>query len=167
MKNKLCIYNRITALVVLILSMVMLTGCEETYAPAAEALALDSEGNTSLGIHVGSTYGEFVEAYSGYRVELVNEDGTLDPIDLPKPAKDEVPETEDERLLVACFYIDGEPMLTEKIVEELGTDDIETVLQSAEYLSNHTVIYRYMYLDIVSNAVSDISYDYLDYNTEL
>lgn len=75
----------------------------------------------------------------------------------------------DGRYMVAAFYVDEEPISTDELCKTEGVEAVKLAdhLASAEYLAEHKVLFRYIIFTITDDTVSDIEFDYLDYNTEL
>lgn len=159
MKNTILLKKLIASVATITLCIGMLVGCGEVTLPTAEALTVDENGTTSLGIGVGSSYEDFIREYGGMRVQILNDDGSLDPIELPELKEGEEVVASDMTLMVAGFFINGESVATEDIAE--------VDLQSKDYLKENNVIYRYITFKIIDNKISEIGGDFLDYNTEL
>lgn len=158
-----------TAVSVCMAAVLLLAGCEEKQAPELSALSIDSSGTTGAGISAGSTYEEFVEAYGAYQIQEVDGSGNFVPFEIEPAKKDEVHETEDTVLAVSGFFVDEEPVSTEELEEMTGCgiDELAGALSGSEFLSGHSVIYKYVIFTIKDNTVTEISGDYLDYNSEL
>ena len=149
-------------------------GCTEKTVPLASALSMDSEGNTGLGIHAGSTYDEWATAYGMYEVQVSDGENYVPyTVDIPEERKENVADAEplphDGRYMIAAFYIDDVPTSVKDIAaaEGVSTDELADHLASPEYLAEHTVVFRYMIFIIENDEVTNIACDYLDYNAEL
>ncbi len=159
---------------VIMLLALLCQGCTEKSIPLASALSMDSEGNTGLGIHAGSTYDEWATAYGAFEVQVADGENYVPyTVDIPEERKETSEDTDpiphDGRFMVAAFYIDDVPMSVKDIAEAtgVGTDDLADYLASPEYLAEHTVVFRYMIFIIENDVVNNIACDYLDYNSEL
>ncbi len=71
--------------------------------------------------------------------------------------------------MVAAFYVDDEPVSTDELCRSEGVeaDALADHLASPGYLEDHSVVFRYIIFTITDDTVSDIDFDYLDYNNEL
>ncbi len=146
--------------------------------PPTHVLALDSEGITGAGISVGSSYDEWANAYMEYPVSVLNGD-TYEPYAFDLPGTEEEKSSEeadtadkknhDGTYMISAFYIDDEPTSVKDLLNETGKapEELSDYLADPEYLSKHTVVYRYMVFGIKDDVVDSIDADYLDYNEEL
>ena len=146
--------------------------------PPTHMLALDSEGMTGAGISVGSSYDEWASSYMEYPVSVLNGD-TYEPyaFDLPDSEEGEGSESADTKdakdhdgtYMISAFYIDDEPTSVKELLSETGKEpeELSDYLADPEYLSKHTVVYRYMIFTVKDDVISSIDADYLDYNEEL
>lgn len=158
-----------------ILAMMVLAACGKNALPSAEALTVSVEGKTGLGIEVGSSFEELAEAYEGFEVESVDADGTWSVYTWPKSDKNTERTTEDMILAVSCMYVDDAPVSMEQLEENLKSESLNDIdisniskeIITSDYLSDHRVVYRYVFFTINDNKVSGIQGDYLDYNNEV
>jgi len=179
--SKLITYCSMTLSIIL---LCLLTGCGAAKQPTEGDLMVDEQGYTACGIHQGSTYKEFVNAYADFYVQRVIDDQSFEKVELTKvKEKDEVL-TDDTMLMVSSFFIDGEGVSTADLIKSLSEEEGEAlsgtessleevvyasslILQSDDYLSKHRVTFRYALFEIKNNCVNSITSDYLDYNSEL
>ncbi len=146
--------------------------------PPTHMLALDSEGMTGAGIRVGSSYDEWASSYMEYPVAVLNGD-TYEPyaFDIADPeegedsaaAGTEGDKDHDGTYMISAFYIDDEPTSVKELLNDTGKEpeELSDYLADPEYLSKHTVVYRYMIFTVKDDVISSIDADYLDYNEEL
>lgn len=159
---------------VILLLALLCQGCTEKTVPLSSALSMDSEGNTGLGIHAGSTYDEWATAYGEYEVQIADGENYVPyTVDIPEERKENVDDAEpiphDGRFMIAAFYIDDVPTSVKDIAaaEGVSVEELADHLASPEYLAEHTVVFRYMIFIIQDDVVNNIACDYLDYNSEL
>ncbi|MBO4900143.1 MAG: hypothetical protein J5509_07615 [Lachnospiraceae bacterium] len=168
-------HKRVLGVVGVICMLALLCqGCTEKTVPLASALSMDSEGNTGLGIHAGSTYDEWATAYGSYEVQVADGENYVPyTVDIPEERKENSEDAEpiphDGRFMIAAFYIDDVPTSVKDIAaaEGVSTEELADHLASPEYLADHTVVFRYMIFIIQDDVVNNIACDYLDYNAEL
>ena len=167
--------TRITAVILSIMMCMMLCqGCSGSPVPDSHALTVDSSGVTGAGIKTGSTYAEWIEAYGDYAIQIYDGENFV-PYTVEEEKTKGSSEAEvsspghDGRYMVAAFYVDDEPVSTDELSRSEGVeaDALADHLASPEYLENHSVVFRYIIFTITDDAVSDIDFDYLDYNNEL
>ena len=161
----------------ILVCMMICQGCSGRSVPESHSLTVDSTGVTGAGIKVGSSYTDWIDAYGDYEIQLYDGENfipyTPDPVDDKKAAdaaSDTATDTDhDGRYMVAAFYVDEEPVSTDELCRTEGIDAAKLAdhLASAEYLADHKVLFRYIIFTITDDAVSDIEFDYLDYNSEL
>ncbi len=170
----------------LLACMMICQGCSGRSVPESHALTVDSNGVTGAGIKVGSSYSDWIDAYGDYEIQLYDgedfvpytpvkeDDATVagaseDGGDDSAAADGSAAAGHDGRYMVAAFYVDEEPASTDELCKAEGVkaDELADHLASAEYLAEHKVLFRYIIFTITDDTVSDIKFDYLDYNTEL
>lgn len=164
--------TRITAVISMIMTcMIMCSGCSGSSVPDSHALTVDSSGVTGAGIKTGSAYTEWIEAYGDYSIQVYDGENFV-PFTIEK--EDTSGDTasapdHDGRYMVAAFYVDDEPVSTDELCrsENIEADALADYLASPEYLEKHSVVFRYIIFTITDDTVSDIDFDYLDYNNEL
>ena len=164
---------------------VSLCGCAETRVPESHDISVDHEGQTGAGISTGSSYAEWITAYDGVLIQQVAEDGLIpytpdmeavknaeaaetSTDSTPADSTDD-PISHDGTYMISAFYVDDAPVSVEKLMSETGlsAEELNDHLADSEYLSDHTVVYRYTMFTIENDIVTDITGDYLDYNQEL
>lgn len=164
--------NLIKAASVLTAGMLALTiaGCSETTVPDSHSISIDFEGKTGAGIGKGSTYDEWIAAYTGCSIQKAGEDG-FEPYTAEVPADEESAEAVDHDgiYMISAFYVDDEPVPVSTLVSETGisADELNDHLAGSDYLKDHTVVYRYALFTIENDIVTSIDGDFLDYNKEL
>lgn len=163
--------TRITAVILMIMCLMMCQGCSGSSVPDSHALTVDSAGVTGAGIKTGSSYSEWIEAYGDYSIQVYDGENFI-PYTVPEEeASDETAPAPDHdgRYMVAAFYVDDEPVSTDELCrsENIEADALADYLATPEYLEKHSVVFRYIIFTITDDTVSDIDFDYLDYNNEL
>lgn len=155
----------------ILLCVLMCQGCKGKAVPESHALTVDSSGVTGAGIMVGSSYDEWIAAYSDYEIQLYDGENftPFTPVAEDESAEDASPVDHNGRYMVAAFYVDEQPVSTDELckAENVEADALADYLASPEYLEKHSVVFRYIIFTITDDAVSDIEFDYLDYNNEL
>lgn len=144
--------------------LLMLTGCSEEIV-ITEADYIVTEGTTNAGISAGASYTDFAAAYTGFPIQMINEDGFFTPFDVNASDVD----SSDLTLFMSCFVVDGVLSTTNELVTKLNVsaEELVNTLSSREYLAEHTVVFHYIKFHFENSELTDISDDYLDYNHEL
>ena len=163
--------TRLIPSLLIIICLLICQGCSGKTVPESHALTVDSSGTTGLGLHTGSSYDEWIGAYGSYEIQKyegedlvpftpVTDEGDADTSDFAD---------HDGRYMVSAFYIDDIPTSVDELCRSEGVkaDALADYLASTEYLERHNVIFRYVIFTITDDVVSDIEFDYLDYNNEL
>lgn len=159
MKNLLALFISLT------LSALLLSGCGAKTLPLnAPDYKLDPEtGKTSRGIAVGDTAEAFLTAYGDYRIFTSVEDGEYQALE-----EDEIPFDSSITTLLPTFFIDGQPIDTDRFCKEneIAKTDLLAFLSSEAYLQSHTVVYYYLAFTWENGAITDIQSEYMDYNED-
>ncbi len=159
MKRKL-----LSAIVMLMMFTVSACGGKETLLLEADDYELNTQsGKTSKGIAVGDNSEAFLNAYDGYDIFTVMDDGSFVLLD-PKEA---FPADTSETIL-PTFYIDGSPLTIDQICKQnkIEKSSLIQTISSTDYLSEHTVGYYYLVFDWENGNITDISSEYLDFNED-
>ena len=160
-----------TALAVMMLCLIVCQGCSNKTVPESHALTVDSSGTTGSGIHTGSSYDEWIEAYGSCEIQKYEGEDLVPYTPVTEQSDD--PEAEapdhDGRYMVSAFYVDEVPTSVDELCRSEGVEAaaLADYLASPEYLASHNVVFRYVIFTITDDIVSDIEFEYLDYNNEL
>ncbi len=159
MKRKL-----LSAAVILMMFTVSACGSKETLLLEADDYELNTQsGKTSKGIAVGDDFETFLNAYDGYDIFTVLDDGSFVLLD-PKEASP----TDTTETLLPTFYIDGSPLTIDQICRQhkIEKSSLIQTISSADYLNEHTVGYYYLVFDWENGKILDIRSEYLDFNED-
>ncbi len=154
----------VTALA-LALSLGLLAGCGADEPPlTASDYILDPETcETSRGITLGATPEAFFDAYEDCSF-FTSTGGS----DYRLLSEDEIPFDSAVTILVPTFFVDREPIVPAAFCKEndISEADLIAYLSAADYLSAHTVEYRYLTFLWEDGVVADIQSVYMNYNEE-
>ena len=165
----------ITVILAIIAAMTICQGCSSKAVPEPHALAVDSTGVTGAGIHIGSSYTDWIDAYGNYEIQIYDGENLVPFDPVPEEAiEDQTSDgssdvSHDGRYMIGAFYVDETPVSTDELCRTEGVEAAKLAdhLASAQYLEKHSVIFRYIIFTVTDETVSDMEYDYLDYNSEL
>ncbi len=159
MKRKL-----LSAAVILMMFTVSACGSRESLLLEADDYELNTQsGKTSKGIAVGDDFETFLNAYDGYDIFTVLDDGSFVLLD-PKEASP----TDTSETLLPTFYIDGNPLTIDQICKQnkIKKSSLIQTISSTDYLSDHTVGYYSRVFDWENGNIIDIRSEYLDFNED-
>ncbi|MCC8107357.1 MAG: hypothetical protein LIO99_15400 [Clostridiales bacterium] len=148
----------------LLLSVLLLTGCEKEEQQVASAELFEiTDGITFNGVQVGDGKTEFIEAYSDYIIQAAYTDTDSSYMVM---SINEIPYDENISTLIANFFIDEEPVSEEKICEDNNIEytELYDLLSSTDYLRAHEVIYRYLRFLWEDSVITDIDSGEFNYN---
>lgn len=155
----------ITILTALELCLGLLTGCgHNTPLLTADDYTLEAgTDRTSRGVAPGDTSEDFLAAYGEYKLFTSTDGETYQVL-----APEEIPFDSAITILLPTFFIDGLPVNPDVFCEENEVEkaDLITFLSSEEYLSSHTVKYRYLVFTWENGAITDIRSASMDYNED-
>jgi hypothetical protein len=152
-------------LIAILLIAVALTGCgQEVFLLSATDYEYVSDmEQTSRGISVGDDADAFLAAYGDYEIlTLVDDSYEL-------LAAEEIPFDSDSlTTLLPTFFIDGTATDTSLFCKEndIEKSDLLAFLTSEDYLSSHTVVYRYLVFTWEKGVITDIQSESMDYNAD-
>ena len=159
------IKKSITILTALGFSLGLLTGCNEsTPLLTADAYTLEAETDrTSLGVAPGDTAETFLDAYGEYKI-FTSTDGE----DYQMLSSDEFSPDSVVTTLLPTFFVDGMPVDPDVFCKEneIEKENLITFLSSADYLTSHTVEYRYLVFSWENGTITEIRSEYMNYNED-
>ncbi|MCD8336045.1 MAG: hypothetical protein LUD18_02000 [Lachnospiraceae bacterium] len=151
-------------LLLLLVSVCILTGCEKNEQKTASAeVFIVEDGVTQDGVSIGDGKTEFTSTYSDYVIQVAYTDVDSSYLVM---SIDKIPYDENISTLIANFFIDEEPMSEEEICEEneIEDEDLYSLLSSSTYLRKHEVIYRYLRFTWEDSVITDIDAGEFNYN---
>jgi len=154
-------------LMTVILAGMLLCGCGEVVLPVRGDLIASENGQTPKGIGIGSTYQEFIDAYKDYPIDTIDDNGTWHVFKIVTNKKDEEQTTPDTQYGIGVYFIDGQATTVEELNKDTDPGEKLLELSSAEYLSEHTVVYEFMIIGFENNEVTSMYTDSIDFNKEL
>ncbi len=152
-------------LLTILLCTSLLTGCgKEQLLLNATDYELDADTDqTSKGISLGDDSEAFLAAYSEYEIltSVAGNDYHALPVE-------EIPFSDSIETLLPTFFIDGLPMTMTQICKDndIAKEDLLSLLSSADYLQNHTVVYYYLIFTWENGVITDVRSEYMDYNED-
>lgn len=143
----------------------LFTGCgKSTPLLSADDYILDSRTDrTSLGTVPGDTSEAFLETYGTYRFFT-----SIDGGDYQMLAPEDISFDSSVTTLLPGFFVDGQPIDPDAFCKEneIEKSDLMEYLRSPDYLSEHTVEYRYLTFTWDNSVIADISSAYMNYNED-
>lgn len=147
------------------LGLGLLVGCgEEAPLLAAGDYTLEAETDrTSLGVAPGDTAETFLDAYREYKI-FTSTDGE----DYQMFSSDEFSPDSVVTTLLPTFFVDGMPVDPDVFCKEneIEKENLITFLSSADYLTSHTVEYRYLVFSWENGTITEIRSEYMNYNED-
>jgi hypothetical protein len=147
------------------LTAAALTGCgqEVCLLSATDYEYVSDMDETSRGIAVGDDADAFLAAYGDYEI-LTLVDDTYQLLDA-----EEIPFDSDSlTTILPTFFIDGVATDTTLFCKEneIEKADLLNFLTSEDYLSSHTVVYRYLVFTWEMGVITGIQSESMDYNAD-
>ncbi|MDO4323786.1 MAG: hypothetical protein Q4C61_14815 [Lachnospiraceae bacterium] len=151
-------------LYIIVLSLLLLSGCEKKTAETAPASLFEMTGDTTAaGIKPGDGREDFIKAYKDYTIQVAYSD--LESNYLVMSIND-IPYKDPIFTMIANFFINGEPVSETELCEKnsVTPSNLHSLLSSASYLREHEVIYRYLLFRWRDGVITGIESDELNYN---
>lgn len=151
-------------LYIAVLAILFLSGCEKKAADTAPASLFEMEdGSTAAGIRAGDDSEKFIRAYQGYTTQVAYNNSYSDYQIMPIK---KIPYEEDISVIIANFFIDGEPVSEEDLCleNEWESEELYSHLSAPDYLRLHDVVYRYLRFVWENGKIAYITSEELNYN---
>lgn len=151
-------------LYIALFSLLLLTGCEKKSPKTPPAdLFLLYENTTADGVRPGDTPEKFIEIYGSYPIQVAFNHTASSYVSM---SAKKIPFHEDISTLIACFFIDGEPLSETMICEiyDISPSQMHEVISSSDFLRSHEVEYRYLRFKWANGRITDIVSSDLNYN---
>jgi hypothetical protein len=162
---KIFTYKISGILIALFLTAAILTGCgqEVCLLSATDYKYVSDMEETSRGVSIGDDSGTFLAAYGDYEILTLADDG------YQLLSAEEIPFDNDSlTTILPTFFVDGIAIDTDRFCKEneIEKSTLLTFLTSEEYLSSHTVVYRYLVFTWEKGVITDIQSESMDYNAD-
>lgn len=150
---------------VTLISATALTACgkEEALLTSQDYEWTQDMEQTSRGISVGDDQTAFLEAYGAYEI-LTSADGSS----YEMLSAQDIPFDQEIRTILPTFVVDGIPTSLDTICKDndVAKADVLSLLNSAEYLQQHTVMYYYLTFTWKDGIITEITSKSMNYNEE-
>jgi hypothetical protein len=142
-----------------------LTGCgqEVCLLSATDYEYVSDMEETSRGVSIGDDAGTFLAAYGDYEILTLADDG------YQLLSAEKIPFDSDSlTTILPTFFVDGIAIDTDQFCKEneIEKNALLTFLTSEEYLSSHTVVYRYLVFTWEKGVITGIASESMDYNAD-
>lgn len=164
-KEKFMKKNGISLILTLFLSL-LLIGCGEEKQVFLSTTDYDLDAETSQtirGVKIGDGPETFLAAYRDY--DILTSIGDGDYLTLPV---EDIPFDVTITTILPSFFVDGTALEIDSFCEEnnITKDNLLSFLTNEDYLSAHTVVYRYLVFNWENGAITDIRSEAMDYNRD-
>ncbi len=159
--------KKITAsLILTFLLALLLCACGEEKPLMLSTTDYDLDAETSQtirGVKIGDSPDSFLAAYRGCDILTSISGGDY----LTLPVED-IPFDVTLTTILPSFFVDGTALEIDSFCEEnnIEKDGLLAFLTSPDYLSAHTVVYRYLVFTWEDGVITDIRSEAMDYNRD-
>lgn len=151
-----------------LICLLLLCACGEEERPLLSAadyeLDADAEtAQTNRGVKIGDGADAFLAAYRDY--DILSSIGGGDYLSL---SAEDIPFDASLTTILPSFFVDGAALRIDSFCEENGIEQSGLIdfLTDENYLSTHTVIYRYLVFTWEDGVITDIRSESMDYNRD-
>lgn len=149
-----------------LLTAILFCGCgeEKQFLLSTTDYDLDAETSQTIrGVKIGDGPDAFLAAYKDYNILTSIGDGDY----LPLPAED-IPFDVTLTTILPSFFVDGTALHIDSFCEEnnIEKDGLLAFLTNEDYLSAHSVVYRYLVFTWEDGVITDIRSESMDYNRD-
>ncbi len=157
--------NAISLILTFFLSL-LLIGCgeEKQFFLSTTDYDLDAETSQTIrGVKIGDDSDAFLAAYKDYPILTSIGDGDY----LTIPAED-IPFDTALTTILPSFFVDGTALHLDSFCEEnnIEKEGLLAFLTNEDYLSAHSVVYRYLVFSWEDGVITDIRSEAMDYNRD-
>lgn len=154
------------SLILTLFFSLLLIGCGEEKPVFLSTTDYDLDAETSQtirGVKIGDHSDAFLAAYRDYDILTSISGGDY----LPLPAED-IPFDASITTILPSFFVDGAALEIDRFCEEnnIEKDGLLSFLTNEEYLSAHSVVYRYLVFSWEDGAITQIRSEAMDYNRD-
>lgn len=149
-----------------LLTAILICGCGEEKQIFLSATDYDLDAETSQtirGVKIGDGPEVFLSAYRDY--DILTSIGDGDYLTLPV---EDIPFDVTITTILPSFFVDGTALEIDSFCEanNIEKDNLLAFLTNENYLSAHTVVYRYLVFTWEDGAITDIRSEAMDYNRD-
>lgn len=149
-----------------LLAAFLCCGCgeEKQYFLSTTDYDLDAETSQTIrGVKIGDGPETFLAAYRDY--DILTSIGGGEYLTLPV---EDIPFDASLTTILPTFFVDGTALEIDRFCEEnnIEKDALLSFLTNEEYLSAHTVVYRYLVFSWENGVITDIDSEAMDYNRD-
>lgn len=160
------------AIICSILFVLPLTGCGSKAYPTMSDYAITDDESTTAGLQVGASVPQFLDLYNQFDLSFCPSGSVAEEYSSFDPESESFLNSLEQLsgdFLLATFYLDEEPQSALDLSKTSAIDDKSELfdyLRSPEFLSEHTLLYKFMIFHFEDGSLISIESDSLDYNAE-